>query len=924
MQALILMIQQNFEESEEDFPTPYYALPGPRIFLNDRIFGRNLMDENYHVPTLSLITISIGRGDLFVIENNNDYYSRFSSTANIFDSSPHHNYRRSLLGLNPSGNSSSKDILFIATFEGLHIQFAHRHYLAGNGIEVSVEHIVIRAPQSAGFSSPVRNRQIINSARILIASKYDPLISHEKRNTVDHSKGPQIRYSQQGCLNFRRCKVEIRDSFLSLQLNLIVRSINYFLDPVQFLNERYSLVLSKDKSSPDMYEFKASMDVEVSVLDSLICTSVLPSRAEVACLNIDLDYSHCWRGFLGSGPGKISQLLDTHVRKIFVADICDVGQQRAESIFKPFYVKANIQLLISPTSKSGRLQLEILRRYMCLPDWSVPDPVLKVDGNQYYRILFNFVSKDSMLEMRLSLKDALFFIRTGGLLLQDFQVLPAFPSYFISLSSMLNDFSDLIHLRPVTEYAVHVVNSPAKLVIKKIDVGGGVHPLQFTLVNNIYNLRIARLNINLADFCYVFHHDSTRSLAGGSTISGWIFNDRLAEWEPFIEPFDVTCVSTTDVSTVENSHHSKEKVEMNSTGIDFVLSQYMLTSFIKKMSFPDVHMSLSHRPTPYSVKNSLGIPVHCCVRLGQTRTIFDEMIYQNGKMDIESHHFGIIASSSLSIDFVLNDHKFYSRYNLEMDTEGVFPFSLESLDGDGELSYPIVFLDHTIKSDGSRMLTLRGLLIIKNSTGLICEIALKWDVRSESVSLEPGSEWTVPLYLSHKGASLYIRIGESSWTRALHSLDMMVLWGRWGSPHQLRSQLCECAQFGLKASSNTVVIKPVVGSSSHSTGIVPVRAPNIDTVREFSNPTSQGKTPDPFLEFRSTKPASLSLVLLPPVTFYNQLCQPFLYRLSNADGFIFAEGALNPCESVNLYVVPKLFEDRYYVRCCFRFSKNAH
>ena len=911
------MIQQNFEESDESLPCPLYAMPGPRVLLEEGLFGRNLMAENTHVPLLSHVTVSLAQGNLRVIQNDDGYYARFPSTDCVFDSSPHHAHRKALIDTS-SGRSGSEENLLLVDFVGLRIEFAHKHYLAGNGVEVDASQFIVLAPGTAGNSDlpPLySDRQTLDAARVLFAPKTCSLLNFKDSDFLESTQFPHIRYSQQGCLNFRRCRVDVRDSYVSLNLDLITRASHFFLDPVQFLNERYSLVLSKDKATPDHYEFKASMDVEVSIIDTLICAPVRSSlQGEVVSMNADVGYSHCWRGFLESGPGKVSQSFTVNLRKMFIADISDVNSQSTESLVMPFEVQANIQLIISPSSEAGRSSLVMLRKHMCVPNWTV-DRVIVEDGNKYYRILFDLTSKESSIGVRLAIEDILFLIKTGAALVEDLKRIQSPPSYFAMAGVMLNNFSEIQHLRPVTEYAVYLRNAAVESPAKKIDIGGSVSPIQLVLVNNTYNLRIARLDVALTDFCYVFHRDSTRSLAGGATISLWSFNDRLVIWEPFVEPFNVTCVSTTEVSVGENDHpYTKEKVEMNSGSLDVVVSQYMLTSFIKKMSLNDVHMSLSHQPSPYRVTNKLGVPVFCCVQVGQATTVLNETIAHNDSRDIESYHFGSLAASSLSIAFILSERKYKSRNSMEMDTEGVFPFTLSAPEGDDEVHTPIVFLDHSVKPDGSRELMIRSLLLLKNCTTLICEVSLKREQHNESVTLKPGAEWMAPLALSFRETSLYMRIGESSWTRALHSLDMMVTRGKWGSPHQLRSQLCECTQFGLKASSNTVMIKPVVFSSGFSSGLVPVRAPTLESVRELASNASQGKAADPFLEFRSTKLLPLTLAILPTVTLYNQLCQPFLYRFSSAEGFIFAEGALNPCETVNLHVMPRLFEEKYYVR----------
>jgi hypothetical protein len=55
------------------------------------------------------------------------------------------------------------------------------------------------------------------------------------------------------------------------------------------------------------------------------------------------------------------------------------------------------------------------------------------------------------------------------------------------------------------------------------------------------------------------------------------------------------------------------------------------------------------------------------------------------------------------------------------------------------------------------------------------------------------------------------------------------------------------------------------------------------------------------------------MIVTAPLTIFNQLCQPLLYRFCSSDGSVFAEGTLNPCETVDLYSIPRLFDDKFYI-----------
>jgi hypothetical protein len=96
----------------------------------------------------------------------------------------------------------------------------------------------------------------------------------------------------------------------------------------------------------------------------------------------------------------------------------------------------------------------------------------------------------------------------------------------------------------------------------------------------------------------------------------------------------------------------------------------------------------------------------------------------------------------------------------------------------------------------------------------------------------------------------------------------------------------------------------------------------MESVREMSSSNYQTSR-DPFLEFRSTKLTTLDLILRAPLTVYNQICQTLLYRYANSEGFVYAEGAINPCESVDIFSLPKLFEDRFYLRYLLAYTHHV-
>ena len=931
-------------ELENRPPHPFYEDIGLRVLIGEEAYGRDLMLENLHIPLLSIVKVLLTSASIQFIEEEVEYFQRYSLIPDYpieaFLQSLHHQHRNFFFSNVPTDDSSddslSQALLLIVDGVGIDICFSHRHYLGGTGVEVSANSFILRAPEEA--EDPLQGLTTHSTVKTSDSLLFGPRNAHQVSSdlreddlltvTASSSSGiPHIRYSQQGCINYRRCVVSISDSFVSLHVELITRTINYFFNPITFLNERYSLILSYDEMSQIQYEFKGAMDVEVHILNSIVNTPVDTNskQPEVLCVLLNLDFVNSWRGFVESGPGKVIQSIAVAVHQLFIADVrYRMPESAADSIVESFILKATGELLVRSASSRALSKLNTLQKSMCLPDWSSNGLANSVMGEGYlqYRlsVAIESTSDSEGLDFRLSIKDSLFIIDSIKYIAKRLNSIPYLPTMQSQLSSMLSTYQDMAHLVPVTFYAVHIAHNDEPLLLRKTEISGRVCRLRILIVNNIYNLRIALFNAKFEDFCYV--GGVNRSLSGAAEMSISTYNDKLATFEPTVESFHVSTVSLTEVTLIDDKEHYRERVEMKTSSIDFVVNQNMLMSLIKKLSLSDVHISSSTMLPPYTIRNMLGVVVHCLVTLGEANVILESDLEYQKSCDLASSHFGTSATCLLSISFTLDGISFISKMPNEIEAEGLFSFALLPSACDTALeedNIPIVFLHHVINADGSHDLFIRSALHIKNASNRLVHVSLKHDFLQENVSLAPLEEWFVPIMLAHKRASLFLQMDEKSgWVRAVHHLETLVSKGRWGAPSQLQAQLTECPNLGMsrmRSSSCTLLLKPIALSVNHSTGYVPVRQPTSESVRELGSihlPTNH-KGAERLFDFRSCKPTSLSLLLLAPLVLVNQLCQPILYRFSNGEGVALAEGVLCPCETIDLHNLPRFFEDKYFL-----------
>jgi hypothetical protein len=145
------------------------------------------MEENCHIPLLSLVSIAIARGSIAVVENDDEYYDLYACPSSISHISCHHAHRRRLFYPNdsPVFHTTSTEILVNVEVGTLNIEFSHRHYLAGNGVDVSAQMFVITAPAV--------DTDLDASSRVLFAPRTHPLLSKTPQDSGHTEAVPHIR-----------------------------------------------------------------------------------------------------------------------------------------------------------------------------------------------------------------------------------------------------------------------------------------------------------------------------------------------------------------------------------------------------------------------------------------------------------------------------------------------------------------------------------------------------------------------------------------------------------------------------------------------------------------------------------------------------------------------------------------------------------
>lgn len=222
--------------------------------------------------------------------------------------------------------------------------------------------------------------------------------------------GRHFTYTQQGVGNIRRCIVDVMDTVLLVNISPIQTFLSYILEPIGLSALRQLAHFKEQGLGP--YDFKTALDVEVTILDSTIAlfhhssstssstssplstasTSASPPVPTFAststfgknppnaantvsdssalnqtytyafAIDLDLRYTHAWRGFLNRGPGKVEVGVALAGKTVHISPLRDLfflsRSQGSDSIFRQrnrssYYDDENNKKFVSLVSPVG-------------------------------------------------------------------------------------------------------------------------------------------------------------------------------------------------------------------------------------------------------------------------------------------------------------------------------------------------------------------------------------------------------------------------------------------------------------------------------------------------------------------------------------------------------------------------------------------
>ena len=533
------------------------------------------------------------------------------------------------------GEGAETTVLSII-FQAMELDFYRRHDNGGNGIEISCQSFVVCSSESDGGGvdddglSMNSNHDELSIGSIMFAPTSYPMLNSALNRggggstagggggvgvgVVDPSSStaavPHITYSQQGTGNLRRCIITIQDSVAVANMAKVLHGVEYFLKPIHLNGFRNVHIVE----TRGLLDYLVSLDCEVHVKNTIVCFSSISHRGEenALCVQVDLDYMQAWRGFLVSGPGKISLNIDVSVTNVYIAPMREINPSNVKSLVNPFVVVVAEKKLVVPEASQLLCNLALLSRLMSLGDWThrenklsspvtylslnmrvtpsrlakessgsvspVRDGVLGgdsaggggvdgVDGDsldgedvhggsldEYDYSNTGFVDvKEASAAMRIivSLKDILFMAEAANQIRAGLQNRLFIVANRRDLSYMIKALrQDVQHLPPLSHYLVH---APFPSLIINTDTNNEliseICDFEVLLRNNTYNLDILKMNSYSNSMMYIRSADQLQ-LESGSSCALWAYNESVEEWEPLVEPTNLRAVAAENKKAV--------------------------------------------------------------------------------------------------------------------------------------------------------------------------------------------------------------------------------------------------------------------------------------------------------------------------------------------------------------------------------------
>ena len=113
------------------------------------------------------------------------------------------------------------------------------------------------------------------------------------------------------------------------------------------------------------FDFKRALDVELTADNLCLCLPDVNDvdGARAACFVLDLYYSHCWRGFVQTGPGKVTMFADARLQQMFIAHFDNIAEEYASSILSPFRLLFSKQFNVTAAEDSFAHNSAVLARF---------------------------------------------------------------------------------------------------------------------------------------------------------------------------------------------------------------------------------------------------------------------------------------------------------------------------------------------------------------------------------------------------------------------------------------------------------------------------------------------------------------------------------------------------------------------------------
>lgn len=548
----------------------------------------------------------------------------------------------------------------------------------------------------------------LNMPRSLCDTKYgihEPVYNNSRYYTAV----PHIRYSQQSMGNLRRCAVSASESVVIAHFQIIMSIVKYFNHPCRITNNRNDHVV-RENHKKDL-DYKEELDVEVHLENTLVfipnfqstylTNSANDSKTAAGLtvlqyhdctglgINLNVKYTHAWRGFLLSGPGSARSTISATLLNMFIAPLYECNIIDIISLLDILTIEFSLIYRVHPTEEMYYTNHNLLLNQVTFDDWvSKMNKLDRPSGNRIMRLTMKNLhnsnineEKDSFLNpstdtsgnlrSTFSIKDIEFLLSAVNKLRQSIQkqiLKTPKKDPFHSISKFI---TDIRHIPDNTFFCLSTDLSQGLHTDTK-EFDSEIHNFDIVIHNNTYNLNI--LNIVVSEICMTY----TRSLdhlhmVAGVYLSMSSFNDTLDSWEPIVEPVHIRAIGATDATgaaagaasgapgsaNVGLLNASKIRVEVSADRVELNASQSTITNIIYKLQLNDVVTTSSNRLPPYKIINQLGINIFFNIGFNGG-IVINNVINTNSALPIEINQ----------LTSALNTYKMRKLYNTALASTG--------------------------------------------------------------------------------------------------------------------------------------------------------------------------------------------------------------------------------------------------------------